>query len=49
MLILATKCVSFNKTLLLIMVSGIVIDDWNQINKGMPMEKKKQKNIILVL
>ena len=48
MLILATKCVSFNKTLLLIMVSGIVIDDWNQINKGMPMEKKA-KNIILVL
>jgi len=35
-----TKYVSFTKTYLLIIVSAVVIDDWNAINKGMLMEKK---------
>lgn len=28
------KYVSFAKTLLLIIVSGVVINDWNAINRG---------------
>jgi len=32
--------VSFTKTLLLIIVIGIVIEDWNAINKGMLVGKK---------
>jgi len=34
---LIEKFVSFTKTPLLIMVSGIVLNDWNTINKGMSM------------
>ena len=35
------KYVSFTKTLLLIIVSEVVIDDWNAINKGMLVREKK--------
>ena len=39
MLVLLVKYVSFTKTHLLIIVSGIVIDDSNAINNDMLMEK----------
>jgi len=35
MLILMVKCVSFTKTLLLIIVSGVIINYLNKIDKGM--------------
>jgi len=36
------KCVSFTKTHLLIIVSRIIIDDWNAINKGMLLKKNNK-------
>jgi len=36
------KCVSSTKIPLFIIVSEIIIDDWNAINKGMLMIKKNK-------
>ena len=40
MLILKAKYVSFTKASLLIIVSAVIIDDWNAINNGMLVGKK---------
>jgi len=40
---LIVKYVSFIKTLLLIIVSGVVTDNWNAINKSMLVGKKRDK------
>jgi len=39
MLILIIKYVSFIKTFLLIIVSRVVINNWNAINKSLAVEK----------
>lgn len=39
MLMLMTKYVSITKTLLLIIVSEVVRDDWNTINNSMLVKK----------
>jgi len=41
------KYVLFTKTPLLIIVTGIIIDDWNAVNKDMLLEKII--NIVLIL
>jgi len=42
------KCVSFTKTHLLIIVSRIIIDDWNAINKGMLLKKNNKCCISII-
>jgi len=42
------KFVTFIKTSLLIMVSGIVIDDWNAINKGILVGKKVINDVLIL-
>lgn len=48
MLIIMAKCVLIAKTLLLIMISEIVIEDLNAINKGILMENSNRCCIDIV-
>jgi len=47
-LILMAKYISFTKTPLLIIVSGVVIDDWSTINKDMLVERNKKYYIDII-
>jgi len=47
-LVLMVKYVSFTESLLLIIISRVILDDWNAINKSMLVEKNNKCCICII-